>query len=283
MKKGIKAKKRRQILLDAIAVLISLIILVPFFLVAVNSLKTKRAANLLKLNFYGASFLQALENYQEVIENANIGKSFLNSLIVTGGGSLIILLVASMCAFVIVRRRTKFAYALNNCIVMGLTVPMSMVTIFFMLSKVHMTTGNAAYVGAILVYAASLFPISCFLYIGFIKGISCEIDEAAIIDGANPEILFFQIIFPLLKPVTVTVLMNCVMSIWNDFSISLYLLNGSGRKTAVLTTYLFVGQKSSEWQLLFADVVMVSVPVIVLYLMMQKYIVSGLTSGAVKG
>lgn len=82
---------------------------------------------------------------------------------------------------------------------------------------------------------------------------------------------------------TVTALMNAVMSIWNDFGISLYLLNNPKRTTAVLTTYLFIGQKASEWQLLFADVVIVSLPVIVLYLFMQKYIVAGLSDGAVKG
>ena len=109
------------------------------------------------------------------------------------------------------------------------------------------------------------------------------IDEAAVIDGAGAYTVFFKIIFPLLKPVTVTALMNAVMSIWNDFGISLYLLNNPKRTTAVLTTYLFIGQKASEWQLLFADVVIVSLPVIVLYLFMQKYIVAGLSDGAVKG
>ena len=86
-----------------------------------------------------------------------------------------------------------------------------------------------------------------------------------------------------LKPVTITALMHCVMTIWNDFGISLYLLNSAKRTTAVLTTYLFMGQKASDWQLLFADVVLVSMPIVILYLCMQKYIVAGLSDGAVKG
>jgi raffinose/stachyose/melibiose transport system permease protein len=146
-----------------------------------------------------------------------------------------------------------------------------------------MTTGNAAVFGAILVYAASTFPFTFFLYTGFIKGISGEIDEAAIVDGASPLKMFFGIIFPLLKPVTVTALMNCVMTIWNDFGISLYLLNNSKRTTAVLTTYLFLGQKASDWHLLFADVVIVALPVVVIYLAVQRHIVAGLSDGAVKG
>lgn len=181
-----------------------------------------------------------------------------------------------MTAFILVRRKSKLSSFLNNFIIMGLTLPLAMVPIYYLLGKINMNTGNSAMIGAILVYGASLFPFTFFVYMGYIKGISSEIDEAAIIDGASPAKLFFNIIFPLLKPVTVTDLMNAVMTIWNDFSISLYLLNSSKRTTAVLTTYLFVGQKSSDWQLLFADVVIVSVPVVILYLCMQKYIVAGL-------
>jgi raffinose/stachyose/melibiose transport system permease protein len=279
----VKARKRKQMALDGLGILISFIILVPFFLVVVNSMKTKRNANLLKLSLDGISFSQTAENYTEVFQEARIPSSFLNSLIATVGGSLLVLVFASMAAFIIVRRKSRISAILNNFIIIGLTLPLSMVPIYFMLGKMHLNTGTAAMFGAILVYGASLFPFTFFIYSGFIKGITREIDDAAIIDGAGPYTLFFKIILPLLKPVTVTALMNSVMTIWNDFGISLYLLNSSKRTTAVLTTYLFVGQKASEWQLLFADVVMVAMPVVILYLCMQKYIVAGLSDGAVKG
>ena len=283
MKTGLRAKQRRQLVLDIIGFLISCIILIPFLLVVINSLKSKRNANLLQLSLHGISLEQASKNYKEVMESARILTSFLNSLIATAGGAFVVLILASMTAFILVRRKSKLSSLLNNFIIMGLTLPLAMVPIYFLLGKINMNTGNSAMIGAILVYGASLFPFTFFVYTGFIKGITQEIDEAAIIDGAGPVKLFFSIIFPLLKPVTVTALMNAVMTIWNDFSISLYLLNSSKRTTAVLTTYLFVGQKSSDWQLLFADVVIVSMPVVILYLCMQKYIVAGLSDGAVKG
>lgn len=279
-----KYKKRcRQLLFELSGILFSFIILIPFFMVLLNSMKSKRQANLMQLSFKGISLSQFLENYSTVIREARLGSSFLNSSVVTACGAGLVLTLASMAAFVVVRRKTRAMKWLNNFIVMGLTLPMAMVPVYFLLSKVHMTTGTGAVIGAILVYAAGIFPFTFFIYTGFIKGISSEIDEAAIIDGASPLVMYFRIIFPLLKPVSITALMHCVMSIWNDFGISLYLLNSPKRTTAVLTTYLFLGQKASDWHLLFADVVLVSMPVVILYLFMQKYIVAGLADGAVKG
>lgn len=276
-------KKRKQVVYEIMGVLISFLVLIPFLMVFLNSMKSKRQANLLQLSLTGISWKQFLENYSTVIREARLVSSFVNSAVVTFLGAALVLSCASMAAFVVVRRKTRAMKAVNNFIVMGLTLPLAMVPVYFMLSKVHMTTGTGAVAGAILVYAASIFPFIFFIYTGFIKGISSEIDEAAIIDGASPLLMYFRIIFPLLKPVTITALMHCVMSIWNDFGISLYLLNSAKRTTAVLTTYLFMGQKASDWQLLFADVVLVSMPIVILYLFMQKYIVAGLADGAVKG
>ena len=276
-------KKIKQVVFEIMGVLISFLVLIPFLMVFLNSMKSKRQANLLQLSLTGISWEQFLENYGTVIREARLVSSFLNSAVVTFLGAALVLSCASMAAFVVVRRKTRAMKAVNNFIVMGLTLPLAMVPVYFMLSKVHMTTGTGAVAGAILVYAASILPFILFIYTGFIKGISSEIDEAAIIDGASPLLMYFRIIFPLLKPVTITALMHCVMSIWNDFGISLYLLNSAKRTTAVLTTYLFMGQKASDWQLLFADVVLVSMPIVILYLFMQKYIVAGLADGAVKG
>ena len=276
-------KKIKQVVFEIMGVLISFLVLIPFLMVFLNSMKSKRQANLLQLSLTGISWEQFLENYGTVIREARLVSSFLNSAVVTFLGAALVLSCASMAAFVVVRRKTRAMKAVNNFIVMGLTLPLAMVPVYFMLSKVHMTTGTGAVAGAILIYAASIFPFIFFIYTGFIKGISSEIDEAAIIDGASPLLMYFGIILPLLKPVTITALMHCVMSIWNDFGISLYLLNSAKRTTAVLTTYLFMGQKASDWQLLFADVVLVSMPIVILYLFMQKYIVAGLADGAVKG
>lgn len=172
---------------------------------------------------------------------------------------------------------------IDSLIIVGLTLPLAMVPTYFMLNKLHLSTGIGAYAGAILVYVASNFAFAFFLFTGFMKGVPVQIDEAAIIDGATPLKLFFSVIFPLLKPINVTVAISVAMGVWNDFNISLYLLNSPERSTAVLSTYLFMGQKASSWNLLFTDVVLVSLPMIFVYLILQKQIVAGLTAGAVKG
>lgn len=284
MKYNTKIKKNMsKYTIEAVGFLLSFLVLVPYLMVIINSFKTKRQANLLTLNLDGVSWGQFIENYKTVIEDANIFLSFFNSAVVTFSSTVVVLLCASMAAFIVVRRKSKISRFLNNFMVIGLTLPLAMVPLYFLLNNMNLTNGTNAVVGAVLAYGASLFPFTFFIYTGYIKGISQEIDEAAIVDGANPLQMFFKVILPLLKPVTVTALMHCVMSVWNDFGISIYLLNTPKRKTAVLTTYMFMGQKASDWQLLFADVVLVSLPVIILYLIMQKHIFAGLTDGAVKG
>lgn len=224
-----KRTKRMRIVQEIIGLLISFVILIPFLLIVVNSFKTKRMANLLS--------------------------SLCNSVIVTFISTVLVIICSSMAAFVVVRRGTKMMKRIDSMIIVGLTLPLAMVPTYFMLNKPHLSTGAGAYAGAVLVYVASNFAFAFFLFTGFMKGVPTQIDEAAIIDGATPLRLFFSVIFPLLKPINVTVAISVAMTVWNDFNISLYLLNSSERSTAVLSTYLFL----------------------------QKHIVAGLTAGAVKG
>lgn len=278
-----KRTKRIQIVQEVAGLLISFVILIPFLLILVNSFKTKRMANMLQFNLDGGSFSQFLDNYKTVFEEANLISSLLNSVLVTVLSTVLVIICSSMAAFVVVRRGSKMMQKINSMVIVGLTLPLAMVPTYFMLNKLHMSTGTGAYVGAVLVYVASNFAFAFFLFTGFMKGVPPQIDEAAIIDGVSPLALFFKVIFPLLKPINVTVAISVAMAVWNDFNISLYLLNSSERSTAVLSTYLFMGQKASSWNLLFTDVVLVSLPMIIVYLLLQKHIVAGLTAGAVKG
>lgn len=282
-KRRISGKGIKRAVTQITGLIISAVILIPFLMIVLNSMKTHAAANRLKLNFDGISLAQTAQNYRSVFQEANLLSSLWNSFVVTTVSSVIIVAFASLAAFVVVRRRTKAMRVVNNLIVSGLTLPAAMVPIYFLFSRIGMSRGGGATIGAILVYVACNFAFAFFLYVGFIKSVPRDIDEAAIIDGTSPLRLFAQIIFPLLKPATATVLISTAMSVWNDFTVALYLLNDASRSTAVLSTYLFMGQKTSNWNLLFADVVLVSLPIVLFYLSVQKNIVSGLTAGAVKG
>ena len=138
-------------------------------------------------------------------------------------------------------------------------------------------------IGLVFVYAAIYLPFSVMLYSSFIKTLPVELDEAGVIDGTTGFNLFWRIIFPLLRPATMTVGVLAFMWVWNDFQYPLYLLNSSGKWTLPLSVYSFYGQYSRSWNLVCADMVIVSIPVVLIYIFAQRYIVSGMTAGAVKG
>jgi raffinose/stachyose/melibiose transport system permease protein len=137
-------------------------------------------------------------------------------------------------------------------------------------------------ISLIFLYASIYLPFSTMLFSSFIKSIPQELDEAAVMDGAARYELFFRVIFPLLKPVTATTGILAFMWVWNDFQYPLYFLNSSTKWTLPLSVYNFYGQYSRSWNLVCADMVLVSLPVILVYIVAQKYIIAGMTAGAVK-
>ncbi len=137
--------------------------------------------------------------------------------------------------------------------------------------------------GMIILYAAGQLPFSLFLIYGFVSSLPRDLDEAAIIDGANPFQLFFQVVLPLLTPVLATTALLSFLGIWNDFISPLYYLNNSSKWPMPLAVYNFFGQFEQEWNLVSADIVLTIVPVIIVYILGQRFIISGMTSGSVKG
>jgi len=264
-------------------VFVSLIIIIPLLFILLNSFKDSANASKLTLNLDGVSLQNAVENYRFVFEKGNLVPSMMNSFIAVSFSSFFVILLSSMTAFIAARRGTKGMKRMSNVIIAGLTLPGAMVTMYSLLYKIGLAGGNMSMIGAILLYIATGIPFAFFLFLGYIKGVSSEIDEAAIIDGVSPPGLFFRIIMPLLIPVTVTVLIAEAMSVWNDFTVALYFLNDAKRSTAVLSTYLFKGIYSTAWHYMFADIILISLPIIILYVLLQKYFIGGLTAGAVKG
>ncbi len=137
--------------------------------------------------------------------------------------------------------------------------------------------------GLLMFYGGAYFSTTIFLYTGFINSIPATLDESAYIDGANTITIFFRIIFPLLKPCTATAVILMGMWIWNDFLNPMYILGTTAGKTITLGIYNSIGALTSKWNLVFANVILASFPIVVLYLCMQKQFMTGLTAGAVKG
>jgi raffinose/stachyose/melibiose transport system permease protein len=263
---------------DILGCFLSLVVLIPLYFALINSFKVEAEANLLRVSLPQKWAIP--ENYQEVIKRGNIFVAFKSSMIVTFATVVLAIVFASMAAFVMERKKTKASGLLDFFILMGIIIPPSIVPTFFLLKLLDL---HGTYQGVVLIYIALYTPVSIILYKGYFKTVPREIDEAAIIDGCNFTQLYWRVVFPLLKPVSSTVFIIIFMSVWNDFTIALYFLNTPNRFTLPLTVYFFFGQYFNSWNLVFADVILIALPVVVVYFFAQKSIIAGMTAGAIKG
>lgn len=257
--------------------IIALAVIIPFLIVIFNAFKTKSEAINMSLTLPTEWHF---ENFAKVWHDGNILRSYGNSLIISVGSVAVSVIFSALCAFVLSRNRTKLNRALYIYFSLGLMFPLSMVTVV----KVMRTIGlYNSLTGVVLLFSALLIPMSIFLYYGFVSGIPVELDEAAIVDGAGPIRLFFQVILPIMKPVTVTVIMINFLSAWNDFTTPLYLLPDPDKAVVVQQVYNFYGTFTASWNLVSATILFAIVPILIVYIIGQKYIISGMVTGAVKG
>ncbi len=258
-----------------VAAVVGMIFVIPLYMVFINSLKTRKEAGLFSIHLPTEWMF---ENYTTVFESANILRAFINGIIISAGSGMIILAVASLASFVIARSGRRWSNVLYYVFLTGLVIPVAFIPTYLVLNIFNLLN---TYTGLILVSATYGLPMSIFLYTGFVKTIPRELDEAAIVDGCSPIRLFFQIIFPLMKPITVTLIILNFIGSWNDVQIPLY-FSGSDKWALPLTVYNFYGAHASSWNLIFADIILTILPLFILYLFAQKYIISGMTAGAVK-
>ncbi|GGH28801.1 carbohydrate ABC transporter permease [Paenibacillus segetis] len=271
------SNKKGRWVIEALGLLLSLVVIIPFYMILVNSFKNKEDAAL--VNLHAPTQWQAISNYITMFQEGGVWTAFKNSILLTVPSVLVIILLCAMTAFVLQRRKHKASSLMSSLIVLGLFVPGQIIPTYFICQYLHVSS----FLAAALVLIAANIPMGVFLYMGFCKSIPTEIDESAILDGCSPLRLFFQIIYPLLQPITVTLFIITFMAIWNDFGTTIYFLNNTKNFTLTLTIFNFFGVHSSDWNLVFANVIIVSLPVIIVYFLAQKQIISGMTAGAVKG
>ncbi len=272
-------KKRKLIngIVSMILWLCALIILIPIFMVIINSFKDRTEAALMNMKL--PTSWHILENYGQMMEEGGVLRGFVNSMVITVICVALLIVLCSSMAFVLERKKTRFSAIINMIVIFGLVLPVQIIPTYFICNFLHLSHE----VAAVLILVVANMSFTVFLYTGFIKSIPKEIDESAWLDGASHIQLFFKIIFPLLQPVTITAIIVNFMAVWNDFSISIYFLNSARNYTLPLTVYNFFGNHSSDWQLVFANVVLSTLPVAIVYLILQKHIISGMTAGSVKG
>jgi len=228
------------------------------------------------------SKFQLLQNIRDVIEfgNRRMLRALWNSTLVTVGSVTLIVLFSAFVAFVMQRRTDRTASIVSSIMLAGLIIPPAVVPTIFLLQWVHLYKTLR---GLILVEVAFTMPFATLIFRAFMANIPRELDEAAIIDGASALGVFFFVILPLLQPAIITVIVTSSVGIYNDFTSPLYFLPGSENATAQLTLFSFISQFSSAWNLLFADVLVITIPPLIMFMFFQRQIVSGMTAGAIKG
>ena len=271
------SKRLKQVGAHLLAIFASLITVIPVYLIVVNSLKSRPDASSMSTALPAVFHF---DNFATVFAAGNLARSFGNSILYATGSTIIATLFAALAAFVLSRNRTRFNRFLYFFIILGIALP----TNYFTLTKVMQITQLInTRIGMTILYAAGQIPFGVFLIYGFLDTIPRELDEAAIIDGCGPVQLFFQIIIPLIMPVLVTEAILSFLAAWNNFIMPLYYLNNTANWPMTLSVYNFFGRYQASWNLVSADVLMTILPVIVVYLAAQRYILSGMTAGAVKG
>lgn len=262
---------------NILSVVISLIVLIPLVVLFVNSFKTSAEANQMTLSLPETWMF---ENYATVIEQGKLVTSFFNGLLYATGSVVVIVIVVSLAAFVISRNMKGANRFLYYFIISGIAMPINNVSLMKVMQAFHLV--NTRF-GIILLYAAINIPLSLFLAYGFVETIPREIDEAAVINGCTPWQLFTRIIAPLLKPIVSTLFVLDFMAVWNDFTMPLYYLNNSAKWPMTLAVYNFFGAFQNSWNLVAADIMLTLLPVLIVFIVGQKYIVGGVSAGSVKG
>jgi raffinose/stachyose/melibiose transport system permease protein len=261
-------------------IIISIVFIVPFIFIILTASKTRPEAALFQFSW--PSEFQLIENLREVMAFGDY-RMFLalwNSTILTVGSVTLIVLISALVAFVMQRRADRTASVVSSVMLAGLIIPPAVVPTIFLLQWLGI---YKTLFGMIMIEVAFTLPFAILILRAFMGTIPREIDEAAIMDGASPLRVFFSIILPLLRPAIITVIVVSSVGIYNDFVGPLYFLPGSENVTAQLTLYSFISQFSSKWNLLFADVIVVTIPPLIMFIFFQRQLVSGLTAGSVKG
>lgn len=271
--------KKRKRLLTGLAILITFVHIIPFYILITTSLKAKGDFSSKwvfpdQLNF---------QNFSEAWELANLGNSFFNTATITLFSAVLLIVFGSMSAYPLARRQTKLNKFFYFLFIAIMIIPplTALVPLYNLVVDFGMMN---TYEVAILNNVAAFMPLTIFLYAGFIRStIPKELEEAAKIDGASTLGIFFRIVFPLLKPITASILIISCVYIWNDYQFAIFFLQDSSMHTLTVALANFFGSNQNNLNLVAAAALMSMLPMTILFLFLQKYFIAGLSAGSVKG
>ncbi len=266
-----------KITLGVIGIALGALFLSPFYIIIINSLKTKKE---LFTSVLSLPKIFNLNNYKEAFDRLHYLNAITNSLTITICGVIVIAIFASMAGWMLERTKTKLSNAILLLFISSMLIPFQaiMLPLVRIMGKFKLLNMG----GLIFMYLGFGSALSIFLYHGFVKGIPKELDEASMLDGCNKFQTFWYIIFPLLKPITVTVSILNTVWIWNDFLLPSLVINRPGTQTLPLRTFFFFGEYTKQWNLALAGLTLAIIPVIIFYFLAQKQIIKSIAAGSIK-
>jgi raffinose/stachyose/melibiose transport system permease protein len=281
--------KPELVLLEVLTVLLFILFMVPFGMVVVNSAKTSKEI-IFNAIAPPTSWGQLAVNVSLIFNNPTVDYlgAFVDSILITVFSLMVIVLFSSMCAWVLVRNKTVWSTVLFMAFVAAMVIPFQV--LMYPLVRWMRVSGDFLHFrllgtipGIVFAYLGFGSPLSIFIFHGFIKNIPYELEESATIDGCSRGRTFFSIVFPLLQPIIVTVLILNGIWIWNDYLLPLLMLGSNGRvQTIPIAVTAFAGAYLKQWDLILTSTLIAMLPVIVLYLFAQRYIIKGMVEGSIK-
>ena len=273
--------KKGNIVLTVLFTLISLLWIFPIIEVVLNSFKRKAYISREPFGLPTGKMFEGLKNYVNGIEKTDFFRAFGLSLLVTVLSVAVLLLCTSMCAWYIVRVKSVISSVMFYGFVFSMIVPFQMV--MFTLSKIANMLRLTTPLGLVLVYLGFGAGLCVFMFTGFVQSIPLEIEEPAMIDGCNPIQAYFRIVLPIMKPTCITVAILEAMWIWNDYLLPLLVLDSDYQTIPIAIQYLKGGHGSVDMGAMMATLVLSIIPIVIFYMICQKYIIEGVVAGAVKG
>lgn len=268
----------RNMLLELLMIAAAIIFAFPGYILVVLSLKPPSEIAASPLSLPRSLYLT---NYQEAWSSASLGSAIVSSTIITVWSVLLLVILGSLAAYVLVRRQQRLSYGLYLLFLLGLFLPfqLALVPLYAIMNDIGLL---GSYYSVIIFSTGYHLPLTIFLYTGFLRALPRDYEYAALVDGASHFQAFTRVIFPLLRPVTGTVIILTAVFTWNDFLVPLLYLSGSGNETIPVVVYSFVGQYVAQWGLVFAGLIIGIAPILVLYLVLQRPMIKGF-GGGLKG
>lgn len=259
--------------------LLAILFVMPVAIVFMDSVKPLGA---ILRNPLGLPLKPSLRAYAYVIDSTGYFTAVANTLCIAVCSIVLVILFSSACAYKLSRSGGKLSWVILMLFTSSMLIPFQ--TIMLPLTKLTRALGIVDSIPGLILTMVPLYaPFCVFMYHGFVKTIPIELEEAATIDGSGPFGTFFRIVFPLLSPATGSIVVLNALWAWNDFSLPLVLLQSAANKTITLITFGFFSSYSMRWDYALACVSLASLPIVVFYLFMQRYIIKGVVDGAVKG